>query len=50
MKFQRKLTKNNGYGSISITKPILDELTNNSAEHVEISYNEQSGVIIVKHL
>jgi hypothetical protein len=50
MKFQRKLTKNNGYGSISIPKPIFDELTNNRSEHVEISYNEQSGVIIVKPL
>jgi hypothetical protein len=50
MKFYRKLTKNNGYGSISIPKPILDELTNTGAEHVEISFNEQSGVIIVKPL
>jgi hypothetical protein len=50
MKFYRTIMKNGDYASIAIPKPILDELTNNSAEHVEISYNEQSGVIIVKPL
>jgi hypothetical protein len=44
MKFYRKIMKNGCYGSIAIPKPILDELTNNGATHVELKF--ENGILM----